>query len=73
MVLKKRMQVNLSIAFCFGVTDYGHASCLDRIYKGGEALCTQNAATGGKLTISHVIPKAEIIKNIVFVVGAVPA
>lgn len=50
----------------------GATYCLDRIYQGGEALCTHNAATGRELTIPHEIPKAEAIKNIV-VVGAGPA
>ena len=50
----------------------GATYCLDRIYQGGEALCTHNAATGRELTIPHDIPKAEAIKNIV-VVGAGPA
>lgn len=50
----------------------GATYCLDRIYQGGEALCTHNAATGRELTIPHVIPKAKTIKNMI-VVGAGPA
>ncbi|MEP3196310.1 MAG: NADH:flavin oxidoreductase [Lentilitoribacter sp.] len=50
----------------------GATYCLDRIYQGGEALCTHNAATGRELTIPHDIPKAEAIKNMI-VVGAGPA
>lgn len=50
----------------------GATYCLDRIYQGGEALCTHNAATGRELTIPHDIPKAETRKTMV-VVGAGPA
>lgn len=50
----------------------GATYCLDRIYQGGEALCTHNAATGRELTIPHDIPKAENAKTMV-VVGAGPA
>ena len=50
----------------------GATYCLDRIYQGGEALCTHNAATGRELTIPHDIPKAENIKTMV-VIGAGPA
>jgi hypothetical protein len=50
----------------------GATYCLDRIYQGGEALCTHNAATGRELTIPHDIPKAETVKNMI-VVGAGPA
>jgi 2,4-dienoyl-CoA reductase-like NADH-dependent reductase (Old Yellow Enzyme family)/thioredoxin reductase len=50
----------------------GATYCLDRIYQGGEALCTHNAATGRELTIPHDIPKAETVKTMV-VVGAGPA
>lgn len=50
----------------------GATYCLDRIYQGGEALCTHNAATGRELIIPHDIPKAETVKTMV-VVGAGPA
>lgn len=50
----------------------GATYCLDRIYQGGEALCTHNAATGRELTIPHDIPKAETVKSMI-VVGAGPA
>lgn len=46
--------------------------CISRIYAGGEALCIQNPATGREITLPHVIPKAETVKNVV-VVGGGPA
>ena len=46
--------------------------CLDRIYQGGDALCTHNAATGRELELPHDIPKAERQKQ-VLIVGAGPA
>jgi hypothetical protein len=48
--------------------------CLDRIYQGGEALCTHNAATGRELTMPHdgeIAPAA--VKKKVVVIGAGPA
>ncbi|MCR9176940.1 MAG: NADH:flavin oxidoreductase [Alphaproteobacteria bacterium] len=48
--------------------------CLDRIYQGGEALCTHNAATGRELSMPHdddVTVAAETKK--VVIVGAGPA
>jgi N-methyl-L-proline demethylase len=48
--------------------------CLDRIYQGGEALCTHNAATGREQTMPHdaeITPAAE--KKKVVVIGAGPA
>jgi hypothetical protein len=50
----------------------GATYCLDRIYRGGEALCIHNAATGRELTMPHDIPTAKAQKVIV-VVGAGPA
>lgn len=50
----------------------GATYCLDRIYRGGEALCIHNAATGRELTMPHEIPSAEVSKTVV-VVGAGPA
>lgn len=50
----------------------GATYCLDRIYRGGEALCIHNAATGRELTMPHDIPAANVTKKIV-VVGAGPA
>ena len=50
----------------------GATYCLDRIYRGAEALCIHNAATGRELTMPHDIPAAEVKKNIV-IVGAGPA
>ncbi len=46
--------------------------CLDRIYQGGDALCTHNAATGRELELPHDIPKAQRQKKVV-IVGAGPA
>lgn len=50
----------------------GATYCLDRIYRGGEALCIHNAATGRELTMPHDIAASEVKKNVV-VVGAGPA
>ncbi len=50
----------------------GATYCLDRIYRGGEALCIHNAATGRELTMPHTIQAANKQKVIV-VVGAGPA
>jgi len=50
----------------------GATYCLDRIYRGAEALCIHNAATGRELTMPHDIPAADTKKNIV-IVGAGPA
>ncbi|MFY0613677.1 MAG: NADH:flavin oxidoreductase [Hyphomicrobiaceae bacterium] len=49
----------------------GATYCLDRIYRGGEALCMHNAATGRELTMPHTILPASVRKKIV-VVGAGP-
>lgn len=46
--------------------------CLDRIYQGGMALCSHNAATGREETMPHDIPKAAVKKKVV-IVGAGPA
>jgi NADPH-dependent 2,4-dienoyl-CoA reductase/sulfur reductase-like enzyme len=45
--------------------------CLDRIYRGGEALCMHNAATGRELTMPHEIELAAVRTKVV-VVGAGP-
>ncbi len=50
----------------------GATYCLDRIYRGGEALCMHNAATGRELTMPHEIAPAAERKKIV-IVGAGPA
>ena len=50
----------------------GATYCLDRIYRGGEALCIHNAATGRELTMPHDLAAGGVQKNIV-VVGAGPA
>lgn len=50
----------------------GATYCLDRIYRGGEALCIHNAATGRELTMPHDIALSGVHKNVV-VVGAGPA
>lgn len=50
----------------------GATYCLDRIYRGAEALCIHNAATGRELTMPHIIRKATSKKTIV-IVGAGPA
>lgn len=50
----------------------GATYCLDRIYQGADALCIHNAATGRELHMSHKIPPAKQIKQIV-IIGAGPA
>lgn len=50
----------------------GATYCLDRIYRGGEALCMHNAATGRELTMPHEIAPAAERKKVV-IVGAGPA
>jgi len=50
----------------------GATYCLDRIYRGGEALCIHNAATGRELTMPHDIQPADEQK-VVVIVGAGPA
>jgi len=50
----------------------GATYCLDRIYRGGEALCIHNAATGRELTMPHDIAVAGEQKKVV-IVGAGPA
>lgn len=49
----------------------GATYCLDRIYRGGEALCMHNAATGRELTMPHDITTAAVRKKVV-IVGAGP-
>ena len=46
--------------------------CLDRIYQGGDALCSHNPATGRELTMPHDIPAADRRRK-VLIVGAGPA
>ena len=49
----------------------GATYCLDRIYRGGEALCMHNAATGRELTMPHEIARGDVAKKVV-IVGAGP-
>jgi len=51
----------------------GAGYCIDRIYKGADALCLQNAATGRENTMPHTITQSEGPKRKVVVVGAGPA
>jgi 2,4-dienoyl-CoA reductase-like NADH-dependent reductase (Old Yellow Enzyme family) len=46
--------------------------CLDRIYQGGSAYCTHNAATGRELYMPHQIAPATVSRKVV-IVGAGPA
>ena len=50
----------------------GASYCIDRIYRGGDALCVHNAATGREATMPHVIAAAEGQPRKVVVVGAGP-
>jgi len=45
--------------------------CISRIYAGGEALCLQNPATGREMSLPHIIPKADVKRNVVVVGGGV--
>jgi len=50
----------------------GAGYCIDRIYQGGDALCTHNAATGREARMPHVIVPSEAPRRRVVVVGAGP-
>lgn len=50
----------------------GAGYCIDRIYRGGDALCLHNAVTGREQTLSYQLSAADKPKRIV-VVGAGPA
>ncbi|MFO0996250.1 MAG: NADH:flavin oxidoreductase [Alphaproteobacteria bacterium] len=50
----------------------GAAYCIDRLYTGGGAVCTHNAATGREKTMPHVVPKATGAKRTIVVAGAGP-
>lgn len=50
----------------------GAGYCIDRIYKGGDALCLHNAVTGRETILSHTI-KPGTTRNHVVIVGAGPA
>lgn len=56
-----------SIRPCVGA---GH--CIDRIYRGGDALCLHNPVTGREQVLSHVLIPAKHSRRIV-IVGAGPA
>ncbi|MEM7531195.1 MAG: FAD-dependent oxidoreductase [Chloroflexota bacterium] len=46
--------------------------CIDRLYKGGQAFCIQNAASGREATMNHRHEKADERKTVV-VIGGGPA
>ncbi len=50
----------------------GAGYCIDRIYRGGDALCLHNAVTGREAVMSHQIAPADRHRRIV-IVGAGPA
>ena len=50
----------------------GSTWCIDRLFRGGEALCIQNAATGREATMPHVISRAQATGRKVVVIGAGP-
>lgn len=50
----------------------GAGYCIDRIYRGGDALCLHNAVTGREAILSHTIKVSPSLKRIV-IVGAGPA
>jgi 2,4-dienoyl-CoA reductase-like NADH-dependent reductase (Old Yellow Enzyme family)/thioredoxin reductase len=51
----------------------GASYCINRIYRGLDALCIQNPATGREETIPHVVPRATGRARRVVVVGGGPA
>jgi len=51
----------------------GAAFCINRIYRGLDALCIQNPATGREATIPHVVPPTTGPRRRVVVAGAGPA
>ena len=50
----------------------GATWCIDRLFRGGEALCIQNAATGRERTMPHAIARSKGARRKVVVVGAGP-
>ncbi|MEM7226025.1 MAG: NADH:flavin oxidoreductase [Pseudomonadota bacterium] len=50
----------------------GAGYCIDRIYRGGDALCLHNAATGRESAIPHSIEKSNGPRRKVVIVGAGP-
>ncbi|WP_192246598.1 NADH:flavin oxidoreductase [Mesorhizobium silamurunense] len=50
----------------------GASYCIDRIYKGGDALCVHNVATGRESFIPHKIARTSGAKRKVVVVGGGP-
>ena len=50
----------------------GAGYCIDRIYRGGDALCLHNAVTGREAVLSHRTLVAQTRRNVV-IVGAGPA
>jgi 2,4-dienoyl-CoA reductase-like NADH-dependent reductase (Old Yellow Enzyme family) len=51
----------------------GMGYCIDRIYFGGEALCSHNPATGREESLPHEVAASEGARRKVVVVGAGPA
>jgi 2,4-dienoyl-CoA reductase-like NADH-dependent reductase (Old Yellow Enzyme family)/thioredoxin reductase len=51
----------------------GASYCINRIYRGLDALCIQNPATGREATIPHVVPRSTGPRRRVVVVGGGPA
>lgn len=51
----------------------GAGYCIDRIYRGGDALCLHNPASGRELVLSHTVQPAARVPFRVTVVGAGPA
>src|SRR5690242_10538789 len=51
----------------------GASYCINRIYRGLDALCIQNPATGREATIPHVVPRSDGPARRVVVIGGGPA
>lgn len=51
----------------------GAGFCIDRIYRGGDALCLHNAATGREEYLPHAIARTQGPRYKVVIVGAGPA
>lgn len=51
----------------------GAGFCIDRIYRGGDALCAHNPVTGREMQLSHAIDPSDGFARRVIVVGAGPA
>jgi 2,4-dienoyl-CoA reductase-like NADH-dependent reductase (Old Yellow Enzyme family)/thioredoxin reductase len=51
----------------------GASYCINRIYRGLDALCIQNPATGREETIPHVVPRSSAPARRVVVIGGGPA